>query len=440
MAKRRARGEGSLIQRKSDGMWIGRVDLPSTNGKRRRATVKSMKYTVAMEKFNKLRREVEDGTYATSGTMTVAQWCEQWLEAIVRPRVRPGTFTYYEQTSRLHVVPHVGKIRLNKLTPANVLTMQQAVQKKSTRNAVAAQQVLQKALTDAIRWGLLARNVAELVDKPKHLTKSYGTLTADAARHLINTAVDRGDPMASRWCAAFYTGARPAEILGLTWEHVDLEAGVIELAWQLQPHVKVHGCGATVDADGRYPCGRKRPGGCPKAKWNLPAGFDHRETEGSLLLTRPKTAAGWRVVPLAGPLLAMLRAHRANTAGQDNPHGLVWHVDGRPIHRRDDYAAWIAAAVASGLGRPAGGCADPYQLDTHKHIDWEVRPPAPYIARHTMTTLLDDAGVPESVAMLITGHSSVVAHRRYVHGSVGPKRAAIAALEAAYDGEVVDEG
>jgi integrase len=420
-------------------MWIGRIDLPSTNGKRRRATVKSMQYAEAVKKFNKLRREVEDGTYSTSGTMTVAKWCEQWLEEIVRPRVRPGTFGYYERTTRLHVVPHVGKIRLNKLTPANVLAMQRAVQKGSTRNAVAAQQVLQKALTDAIRWGLIARNVAELVDKPKHLTKSYGTLTADAARHLINTAVDRGDALASRWCAAFYTGMRPAELLGLTWEHVDLEAGLLEVAWQLQPHVKVHGCGEVTSSavshrgpeDVTYTCGRKRPGSCPKAKWNLPAGFDHRETDGSLLLTRPKTKAGWRVVPLAKPLLAMLRAHRAATAGRHNPHDLVWHVDGRPIHRRDDYAAWLVATVASGLARPTGG-ADPDHLDTHKHIDWEVRPPVPYISRHTMATMLAEAEVPENIAMLITGHSSVVAHRGYVHMGQGPKQAAIAALEAAY--------
>lgn len=439
MSKRRDSGDGGLYQR-DNGLWVGAVDLPTTDGKRRRASVSHKNYAEATKRLRKLSREVDDGTYAASGNTTVKQWTARWLENIVRPRVRPGTFTYYEQTARLHVVPHIGGVRLSKLTQEHVRKMQRAVQAKSTRNAVSAHQVLQKALKDAVREGLLARNVAELVDKPKHLTKSYGTLTADAARHLINTAVDRGDPMASRWCAAFYTGARPAELLGLTWEHVDLDAGLIELAWQLQPHVKVHGCGQNRTENGTvlYPCGRKRPGSCPKAKWNLPAGFEHRETDGSLLLTRPKTKAGYRVVPLAGPLLLMLKAHSAMTVDDDNPHGLVWHDNGRPIHRRDDYAAWIKAAVAAGLARPSGGCADPNHLDTHKHIDWEVRPPAPYIARHTMTTLLAEAGVPENVAMLITGHSSVVAHRGYVHMGKGPKQAAIAALEAAYDGEVVE--
>lgn len=518
MAKRRARGEGSLYQR-ADGMWIGRVEVPTLNGKRRRAVVKSMKYDVAVQKFRKLQREVEDGTYAASGTTTVAKWCDYWLDNIVKQRVKPKTFDGYETAVRLHIVPHIGKIRLSKLEPRNVRAMYRAIEESSTRNALLAHTTLRKALTDAKREGLVARNVAELVDRPKHLTRSYGALTPDAARHLVNTAVDRGDPLASRWCAAFYTGARPAELLGLTWEHVDLEAGVLELAWQLQGHKRVHGCGTLTTSavpsrgpeDVEYKCGRKRAGSCPQAKWDLPAAFEYRETEGSLLLTRPKTKAGWRQVPLAGPLLAMLRAHYAATAGQYNPHGLVWHTDGKPISHRDDHHAWVAAAEASGLARrrylppvatdPGGdvllttqdvadalGVSRPtvvkymdagrlpfedrqgrwryvklgdlldseLELDqaaldavcdrragvrargaaraaTHGKIEWEVRPPAPYVSRHTMATLLQDAGVPEDVRMLIMGHSSIVAHRGYLHGGAGPKRDAIAALEAVYD-------
>jgi integrase len=512
MSKRRARGEGSLIQQ-PDGLWVGRIDVPSTNGKRRRAKVTSMKYDEAVRKFNKLRREVEDGTYAASGNTTVTKWCDYWLDNIVKPRVRPNTFRYYEEAVRLHIAPNIGKVRLSKLTQRHVREMQAAIQATgSTRNAVKAHQSLQKALTDAVREGLLARNVAELVDRPKHLTRSYGALSPDAARHLVNTAVDRGDPLASRWCAGFYTGARPAELLGLTWEHVDLEAGVIELAWQLQNHKRVHDCGPMqIGGEPMYPCGRRRPSACPKATWELPAGFDYRETEGSLLLTRPKTKAGWRQVPLAGPLLAMLRAHRAATAGQPNPHDLVWHAGGKPISHRDDHHAWVAAAEASGLARrkylppvaadPGGDVllttqdvadalqvsrptvvkhmeagrlpfeerqgrwryvkladllASDLELDqasldavcerragvrtrgaaraaTHGKVEWEVRPPAPYVSRHTMATLLQDAGVPEDVRMLIMGHSSIVAHRGYLHGGAAPKREAIAALEAVYE-------
>lgn len=430
MTKRRARGEGSLYQQ-PNGMWVARVEVPSTDGKRRRAKVSSMKYDEAVKKLRKLLREVDDGTFVASGNTTVAQWCDGWLESIVRARVRPKTFKHYEEAVRLLIKPTVGRHRLSKLTQEHVRQMHRDIQVTSTRNAVKAHQALQKALTDAVREGLLARNVAELVDRPKHLAASRGALTSAQARMLINTAVDAGDQLASRWAFAFYTGARPGEILGLQWDRVDLKSGLADLAWQMQHISKDHGCGAD-------PCG-KRPGYCPKARWNLPAGFDKRELTGSLLLTRPKTKAGARVVPLAGPLLAMLRAHRVTTAGQPNPHNLVWHNGGQPIHDRDDRHSWTAACEAAGLARRRTSTDEVSGARSVRHpkVEWEVRPPAPYVSRHTAATLLQEAGVPEDIRMAIMGHSSIVAHRGYLHTEQGPKRAAIAALEAVYGGESV---
>lgn len=463
MPRRRARGEGSLY-RQDDGLWVGRIDIPSTNGKRRRAKVSSMKYDVAVKKFNKLKREVEDGTYAASGTTTVAKWCEHWLDNIVKPRVRPKTFKYYDEAVRLHIVPHIGKVRLSKLTPANVMAMNVAIQATSTRNAVKAHQALQKALTDAMRWGMIARNVAELVDRPKHLTQTRGALTPQDARKIINAAIDAGDPLASRWAAGFFTGARPGELLGLTWDYVNFGDGTIELAWQLQRHNKVHGCGAPTG--GAYPCGKVRVGYCPDAQWALPRGFEYRELEGTMLLARPKTGAGKRVIPLAAPVLAQLRAHYNTTRQSLNPHNLVWHIGGRPINSHDERHSWGDACETAGLAKrapapPAGKCrrcGNPLHWDNnHEHVQhhpdidcpapwlvggkprrkpgtvWEIRPPAPYVSRHTAATLLQEAGVPEDLRMAIMGHSSIVAHRGYIHTDQGPKRAAIAALEAVYE-------
>lgn len=406
MSRRRAPGDGSLYKR-GDGLWVGAVTVTTPDGKQHRRTVSSKRRGEAARRLEQLKADIEAGLVATTPKTTVGEWLDYWLENIHRPQVRPTTYRHYEQTIRLHIKPHIGARQLHRLTQEDVRTMHRAVQGKSTRAAQKAHQTLQRALDDAVREGLLVRNVAAMVHKPRHTKELIQPLDADGARHLINTAIDRGDPLATRWAAAFLTGARQAELLGLTWDRVDLEAGLIDLAWQLQYVQHTHGCGK-ADEIGAYPCGRQRPGWCPDRRRELPPGYEFRECYRSLAWTRPKTAAGTRIVPLAAPMLALLRAHRQMSADRPNPHNLVWrHPDGRPFGPRDDHRAWQEAARAAGFTDPL---------------------PPLHAARHTTATLLMEAGVPEQVRMQIMGQSSVDAHRGYVHVDHSLKHAAVAEL------------
>lgn len=409
--KRRSPGDGSLFKRSSDGLWVGSVEVPTADGKRRPKRVSAKDYKTAKRKLDELRAAVQSGNIPISDNTTVAAWLNRWLE-IKRRQVRQGTYNYYEESIRLHIVPHIGHLKLRQLTPEHVRGMLE--QATTTANAQRSHKTLKLALKTALTDGLLARNVVEAVDKPDHAARERGALTADAAALAIKTAIaleeSRGgtstDPwLASRWAAAFLTGGRPAELRGLEWDRVDFDNAVMDLAWQLQPLKKAHGCGEAVDKT--FPCRRTRPGWCPQARWDFKPGFEYRDCHRSTVWTRPKTKAGTRIVPIVPPLLAMLNAHRLATAGQPNPYGLVWHhVDGRPIAPKDDAADWGRVLTAAQL--PAV----------------EV-----YAARHTATTLLQQVGVPEDVRMQITGHSSAAAHREYVHIDQSQTRSALGKLE-----------
>lgn len=377
-------------------MWIGAVDLPSTDGKRRKKTVSSKDYNTCVAKQRELRKKVAAGQVPTTGNTTIAKWLEHWLETIQRPHVRPTTYRYYESTIRLYINPHIGAKRVDRLTPEDVRGMHRAVQADSHRNAQKAHQVLQRALKDAEGEGLVTRNVAAAVRKPKHTPVEKGSFSLEVAAHILTTAEKSRDVLASRWAVAFWTGARQGELLGLTWDRVDLAAGTIELSWQLQQLQKAHGCDGT--------CGRTRPGFCPQAEWKMEPGFEWRECHKSLIWTRPKSKAGQRVVPLLDPVVDILTALK--TRDSVNPHNLVWHHDdGRPYSPKEDSAAWTRLLKTAGVD----------------HV-------GVHTIRHSTATILQAAGVDEQTRMAIMGHSSAASQRGYVHIDHTVTRRALTAL------------
>jgi integrase len=382
------RKPGDPYKRK-DGLWVGAVTLPSTDGKRRRVTVSSKDYNTAVAELRKLRKKVAKGEISTTGNTTVKTWLEHWLENIQRPHIRPSTYRYYEGTVRVHLIPHLGGKRLNRLTPEDVRQMHKAVQVASDRNAQKAQQVLQRALKDAEAEGLIDRNVAAVVRKPKHSPEEKDALSIEVAAHVLRTAEASRDELASRWAVAFWTGARQAELLGLTWDHVDFDKAQFLIEWQLQGMPMSHGCGEEVE--GKFPCGKVRPGFCPQTKFNAPPGFVARECHKSLFWTPTKTRKGKRKVPILLPLVDVLREHKANDGY--NPHNLVWHhPDGRPWSQTEDAKAWKDLLIRAKVGH----------VGVHN-------------IRHTTATLLQAGGGDEMNRMALMGHSSAASQRGYIH-------------------------
>lgn len=389
---RRQKGTGSLYKR-ADGLWVGMVSGYGADGRRKRHAVTSKDRATAQRKLRELAAQVNDLGGLPGRALTVEAWLTTWLDTIAAKRVRPRTLATYRGYARTHLIPALGRHRLDHLQPQHVRAMTDGMVKggASSTTALQAHAILTKALTDAVREGHITRNVAQLVDRPRKEASDRGALTPEQAVTLLRS-VDR-TAMGARWAAALFLGARQGEVLGLEWDRVNLHAGTVDLSWQLQRLPWRHGCTGK--------CG-KRAAYCPKRELDVPAGFELRPVTGALALTRPKSRAGQRLIPLPDPMLAALTWHHAETAGT----GLVWtRADGAPIDPKLDNAEWHDALERAGL------------------------PSVPlHAARHTTASLLLRAGVDNRVVQSIMGHSSTAVLFGYQHVDLTLQRDAMGRL------------
>jgi integrase len=135
--------------------------------------------------------------------------------------------------TRLHIIPSLGRVDLTKLSPQQVQAWLN--HKLSTglapRTVSYMRSILRQALEQACRWGMVARNVAKLVDPPTVPQQEMKFLTPPQARQLMAAARE------TRFEALIdiaLLGLRQGEILGLRWSDVDLEAGTLQVRYQLQ--------------------------------------------------------------------------------------------------------------------------------------------------------------------------------------------------------------
>ena len=260
---------GHLVKR-AKGSWSIVMDLPRENGKRKRQwiTVKGTRKQ-AEEKLTELLSQVDSGLPVEKGKLTVKEYMETWLRDVVAVRNRPNTERLYSTIVRNWIIPHLGHLPLSKVQPGNVERMTAAVVTagRSTRTAHHIHTMLSKALKDAMRKGLVSRNVCQAVLPPHPGRYEVNLPEAEAITALLKEADTSVYGVVYRFIA--YTGVRRGEAAGLRWSNVDLDGGIISVVETAQ---RVKGKG--------------------------------------IVFQSPKSAAGRRGIAIGETTVAMLREHR----------------------------------------------------------------------------------------------------------------------------------
>ena len=197
------------------------------DGKRRYVSGKNKED--ARVNLRRARGDAERGLVSDGGNVALSDYLKRWLNDSVRGSVKPVTHKSYEMLVNKHVVPALGNVRLSKLTPAHLQGFYRSKLDAglSPPTVQYLHVVLHRALKQALRWGLVTRNVAEAVDPPKVHKKEVTPLSPEQARAFLDTA--RGDRLEALYVLAVHTGMRQGEHLTLRWDDVDLDAGVLRV-------------------------------------------------------------------------------------------------------------------------------------------------------------------------------------------------------------------
>lgn len=225
---------GSLRQR-SKGSWSLKVYLgrdPLTGkGLFKYETVKGTKRD-AETRLAALIHGIETGTELNARRLTVADYLEEWLTSREK-KIKRTTVEGYRLLARAHINPVIGSLPLSKLRPLHVEKVQAAVRAKglSETSVLHVHRCLFAALRQAVKWQLVARNVAEAVEAPKAERHRVRAMEPDDARRVLTALA--GTDLEVPAILALGTGMRRGEVMGLRWSDVDLDAGQAQIVQQV---------------------------------------------------------------------------------------------------------------------------------------------------------------------------------------------------------------
>src|SRR5207302_8513464 len=200
-----------------------------SDGRRHRRVVYGRDKSTVVERLSQMRAQALDGMIIDAKRLTVAAFLARWLEDVARPAVSPSTHQLYNGLIRLHVNPRAGAVPLSRLTPVHVQGMLSAMERDgaSPRLRQMALGILDQALGQALRWGMVPRNVCDAVTRPRAPRQTMQALAPNQVIRLIETA--KGDRLEALYVLAVTTGLRQGELLGLQWEDVDLAVAALHV-------------------------------------------------------------------------------------------------------------------------------------------------------------------------------------------------------------------
>jgi integrase len=266
------------------------------------------------DQMDKFRSDLRSGLAVFGRPPLLREWLDYWLEHIVKPNREPTTYELYETLVRLHIAPHMGEVRLDKLRTETVEGWLENLDRAGVglRTRQSALLRLRTALTVAVDRRKTATNPAQHVEPPRGIgrAKHQAPMLGDG-RHLLS-ALETNPRLRLFVLLWLGQGLRRGETLGLRWHDIHFDKGYLIVQRRVS---RIRGVGLLVRQGAKSAEGNKA---LPLAKVVLDALVMRRtqqEEEKGRAGTRWKgTAEGYVFTSTVGTLIEPRNVNRAFTA------------------------------------------------------------------------------------------------------------------------------
>lgn len=373
-SKRRGSGEGTISYRSKEGRYEGRYTVQTPKGPKRKV-VYGKTFEETRIKLAKAISDRDADLLFDAEDLTVAEYLSRWIRGPAKKNVRLSTYARYEQCTRKHLIPALGRLQLKKLTALHLEDLYEKLEEELAPRTINYVHVtISKALKHAVRKELIRRNVAALAEAPRPDAPEVRPLESEQARAFLAAA--RGERMEALYVLALAVGMRRSELLGLKYEDLDLEAGTLSIRR-----------GLTV---------------APK---------------GGVILGEPKRPSSKRLIELPDSAVFALSAHRTRQKKERLAAGPRWKASG-----------FVFTTLA-------GTHMHPNTLYRNHFLPLREKANVPPIhfhdLRHTYATLALKNGIPVRVVSDVLGHKDIATTlHTYAHVLPGMYKEAARTMDA----------
>jgi integrase len=240
---RNAQGGGSIRQRK-DGRWEARYTIgrdPGT-GKQIQKSVYGDTQAEVRKKLAQVTVDIDEGVFTEPSRLTVGAWLDVWLAEYVENAVKPLTFYSYKTLCKNHIKPALGAMKLSALNAHSIQKFYNDLHRgfgdtESDKTGLSPKTIknihgiVHKALEQAVILGYIKFNPSKATVLPRITKKEIKPLEEKEISALMSAMM--GHKFETVYLVTLFTGLRQGEVLGLTWDCIDFNNGIILVNKQL---------------------------------------------------------------------------------------------------------------------------------------------------------------------------------------------------------------